>query len=131
MSDLEAAFPGIELEKEQASDELLALLTQVERDTKSWRPEPGDSVYGTLRDIDESSEGDFGAYPIYVIETPTGQLVSVHAFHTVLRKNLEKKVARGILRIGDEIAIRYVGAFGEAKGGKNPAEMYRVAVRRP
>ena len=112
-SDLEDAFPGLsDVDKEQASEELLNLLTQVERDVEAWRPEPGDSVYGTFRDIDDSSEGDFGSYPILTIETPSGRLVSVHAFHTVLRRNIERKLNRGILKIGDEIAIQYRGPSG-------------------
>lgn len=132
LQPLEDAFPGLqELDREQASPELLGLLSQVERDVTAWRPEPGDSVYGTLRDIEDSSEGDFGSYPIIIIETPSAKLVSVHAFHTILRRNLERKMNRGILKIGDEIAIQYRGVSGEGKGGKNPAEMYRVAVRRP
>lgn len=131
-SDLEAAFPGLsDIDKEQASEGMLNLLSQVERDVTAWRPEPGESVYGTFRDIDDSSEGEFGSYPILIIESPSGRLVSVHAFHTVLRRNIERKLERGILEIGDEIAIQYRGPSSEGKGGKNPAEMYRVAVRRP
>lgn len=132
MQSLEDAFPGLtDVDKERASEELLGLLAQVEKDVTAWRPEPGDSVYGTFRDVDESSEGDFGSYPILTIETPSGRLVSVHAFHTVLRRNIERKLSRGILKIGDEIAIQYRGTTGEGKGGKNAPEMYRVAVRRP
>ena len=134
MSDqsLEEAFPGLtDIDKEQASESILNLITQVERDVTAWRPEPGDSVYGVFRDIDDSSEGDFGSYPILIIESTSGRLVAVHAFHTVLRRNIERKLNRGILRIGDEIAIQYRGPVGEGKGGKNPAEMYRVAVHRP
>jgi hypothetical protein len=129
---LEDTFPGLsDIDREQASEGLLNLLTQVERDVEAWRPEPGDSVYGIFRDVDDSSEGDYGSYPILIIESPSGRLISVHAFHTVLRRNVERKMSRGILKIGDEIAIQYRGAASEGKGGKNPAEMYRVAVRRP
>ena len=129
---LEDAFPGLtDIDREQANDDLLNLLNQVERDVTAWRPEAGDSVFGVFRDIDDSSEGDFGSYPILIIETPSSRLIAVHAFHTVLRRNIERKLTRGVLKIGDEIAIQYRGPVGEGKGGKNPAEMYRVAVHRP
>jgi|SRR6516164_4771199 hypothetical protein len=129
---LEEAFPGLtDIDKEQATEGMLNLLNQVEREVVAWRPEPGDSVFGTFRDIDDSSQGDYGSYPIIIIESPSGRMVAVHAFHTVLRNNIERKMHRGVLQIGDEIAIQYRGTQGEGKGGKNPAELYRVAVRRP
>lgn len=129
---LEQAFPGIEdLDYQNATEGMRNLLDQVERDVTGWRPEPGDKVWGIVRDITDSDEGDFGTHPILVIETPTGTLVGVHCFHRVLRNDVERKIARGTLVIGTEIAIQYRGIVGEGKGGKNPPEMYRVAVRNP
>lgn len=129
---LEQAFPGLQdLDYSNATEGMKGLLDQVELDVKGWRPEPGDKVWGTVVDITDSDEGDFGPHPIVVIQTPSGALVGVHAFHQILRNDVERKIKRGTLKIGTEIAIQYRGPQGEGKGGKNPAEMYRVAVRNP
>jgi hypothetical protein len=113
-----------------ASGELERLLNQVEKEVVAWRPNPGDKVGGILRDISDSSEGDYGSYPILQIETPSGLLVAVHCFHTVLRNEVQRKVEKGTLQVGDQIAILYVGQ-GIAQGSKNAPEMYRIAVSRP
>lgn len=128
---LEQAFPGIEdLDYANATEGMRDLLGQVELDVVGWRPEPGAKVFGTVKDIADSEEGEFGSYPIIVIQTPSGTLVGVHAFHTVLKNDVERKIKRGTLKIGSEIAIQYRGQ-GEAKGTRNAPEMYRVAVRNP
>ena len=113
-----------------ASDDLLQLLDQVDKEVVGWRPSAGDKIVGTVRDITEAETGDFGEYPIITIETPNHSFVAVHAFHTILKRDVERRMLRGTLRQGDEIAIAYVGQ-GVAQGGKNAPEMYRVAVRRP
>jgi hypothetical protein len=114
-----------------ASESLTKLLDLVDKDVIAWRPEAGDVVAGTLRDISESSEGDFGSYIILLIETPTGKLVQVHCFHTVLRRDIERRLQRGTLKTGDEIAIKYVGEADRAGKGKSAANLYRVVVNRP
>lgn len=114
-----------------ADDDLLKLLELVDKDVIAWRPEPGDYVAGTLRDISESSEGDYGSYIILMIETPAGKLVNVHCFHTVLRRDIDRRIQRGALRVGDQIAIKYLGKAEKADKGKSAAELYRVVVNRP
>jgi hypothetical protein len=137
---VERAFPGTteepglvkeqDLEYGTASDSLKKLFDNVIKDVHSWRPEPGDVIGGMLIDISDSTEGEFGSYVILTIETPSGRLVSVHCFHTVLRREIERKLERGTLRVGDEIAIMYVGE-GEAQGSRSAANLYRVVVNRP
>jgi hypothetical protein len=114
-----------------APESLQKLLDLVQKDVIAWRPDPGDYVAGTLRDVSESSEGDFGSYIILLIETPTGKLVQVHCFHTVLRRDIERRLQRGTLKTGDEIAIMYIGEADKAGKGKSAANLYRVVVNRP
>jgi hypothetical protein len=114
-----------------APDSLAKLIDLVQRDVIAWRPGAGDIVAGVLVDISESSEGDFGSYLILLIETPTGKLVQVHCFHTVLRRDIERRLQRGTLKTGDEIAIMYVGEADRAGKGKSAANLYRVVVNRP
>lgn len=107
------------------------LFDLVEKDITAWRPDPGDKVGGILRDITDSNEGDFGSYVILLIEGSSGNLTSVHCFHKVLRGDIERRLERGTLQVGDEIAIKYIGESSKISTGKNAANMYRVAVRRP
>jgi hypothetical protein len=129
---LSDAFPGIEEDDSfvKTPEALQALYTQVDRDVLGWRPEPGDKVGGILRDIEDSEEGEFGSYPILIIETPSGRLVGVHAFHTVLRNAIERKYKRGTLRVGDNVAVLYQGQTGEKRGTKDAPHMYRLASSR-
>jgi len=126
---LQAAFGGEDVT--QASEGLSKLLDMVDKDVIAWRPEAGDVVAGTLRDVSDSSENEFGSYVILMIETPTGKLVNVHCFHTVLRRDIERRLQRGTLKTGDEIAIKYIGTADKSEKGKNAAELYRVVVNRP
>ena len=126
---VQAAFGGEDVTA--SSESLSKLLEMVDKDVIAWRPEEGDLVAGTLRDISDSSENEFGSYVILMIETPTGKLVNVHCFHTVLRRDIERRLQRGTLKTGDEIAIKYIGKADKAERGKNAAELYRVVVNRP
>jgi hypothetical protein len=105
------------------------LLDLVERDIKGWRPQPGQAVVGKLVDVTDATTtyGD-GKYPLLVIEAPSGALIGVHCFHTVLRSDIERRISRGTLHIGDRISVKYIGK-GEAAEGKSAPEMYRVAVK--
>lgn len=119
-------YDPADLDRSKASEDLLGLLDQVDRDIVGWKPNPGDKVYGKLVDITEG-ESEWGPYPLLVIETPSGRLVGVHAFHTVLKKEVERKIARGTMHIGVGIAIAYRGE-GNARGGNNAPNMYRIAI---
>jgi hypothetical protein len=112
------------------SDSLRDLINQVERDVIGWRPQPGDVVAGVVKDITDSNEGDFGSYVIIVVETEDKQLVGVHCFHTTLRRDIERRLQRGTLRTGDEIAIMYRGEGQSSNASRSAPNLYRVAVRR-
>ena len=126
---IQDTFPGTE--EMPVDPDLQKLFDLVEREIIAWRPDPGSKVGGTLRDITESNEGEFGPYTILLIESPDGRLQGVHCFHKVLRGEVERRIDRGTFRVGDQIAIMYIGEADKATSGKNPANMYRVVVRRP
>ena len=128
----EDPFPGVtQLDEDYSSETMRSLFTQLDRDVVGWRPEPGDRIGGTLKDIEDSEQGEFGSYPILIIETPSGRLVGIHAFHTVLKNAIERRYKRGTLRRGDEIAILYQGQIGEKTGTRDIPHMYKIAVNRP
>jgi hypothetical protein len=112
-------------------ESIAKLIDLVKKEVVAWRPEAGDFVAGTLRDLSESAEGEFGSYLILLIETPPGALIQVHCFHTVLRRDIERRLSRGTLKVGDEIAIMYIGESDQAGKGKSAANLYRVVVNRP
>lgn len=113
-----------------ATDEWGELLDQVDRDIVGWRPEAGDKIFGIVVDLSEG-ESDFGTYPLIVIDSPDHEnLVGVHCFHQILKKDVLAKMARGTLVIGSRIAVSYRGE-GEAASGKSAPNFYRVAVRPP
>jgi len=92
-------------------------------DPEPWKPEAGDSVIGTLVDIGER-EGDWGPYPVFIIETEDGTpdpVVAVHAFHGVLKNELANA------QIGDEVGIAYRGM---KKGKTQDYENYKVVIER-
>ncbi len=84
-----------------------------------WRPEKGEQIIGTIVEIGEA-KGDYAAYPLITIETATGD-IAVHAFHTVLRQELESKQPAE----GDRIGIRYLGVPDD-----KDYESYRVVIER-
>lgn len=116
-----------DLDWQNADPELKRLLDQVDLDVVGWLPKPGDKIYGTVSDL-TTGTSDYGEYPLIIISTPSGRLVGVHAFHQVLRNEIEKKIEQGRLNIGDQIAVAYKGE-GEAKGGNSAPHMYRVAIK--
>lgn len=103
------------------------LLSQVDKTIDGWRPEPGQKLAGKVADLGMGTS-EYGEYPLVTVETSSGKLIGVHCFHQVLRNEIDRKIAQGRLQIGDEIAFKYFGE-GEAKGGNNAPNMYRVAVR--
>lgn len=120
-------YDPADMDRSMADKDLLNLVDQVQQDVHAWMPKDDDVVFGVLVDTDEASS-EFGDYPLITIQTPSGKLVNVHAFHTVLRNTINKKLAKGQLKVGDQIAIKYKGE-GEATAGKNAPNMYRVAIK--
>lgn len=97
-------------------------------DPEGWRPEAGDLLIGTVDEV-SSREGDFGPYPLIIVEKSDGSYVAVHAFHSVLRNEIESLQPS----IGDEIGIKYEGVKepkGGLKKGMSGYEMYRVKLER-
>lgn len=128
---VEQTFLGADdLDYSNAPEELRGMLDQVDQEIHAWIPNPGDKIFGTVSDISESTEGEYGAYPIILVKTPSGKFVHIHCFHTILRREIDRRVSRGQLVVGDLIAIKYDGE-GERSGGKEAARIYRVAIRRP
>lgn len=85
-----------------------------------WRPSPGDVVSGKVIDI-AATDGGYGVYPIVTVEVDGGGEVAVHAFHTVLRREL----ARRRPKVGDVLEIKYLGKQ-ESKGSNGAYDGYRV-----
>lgn len=85
-----------------------------------WRPTKGDKVAGTVTDI-SATDGGYGVYPIVTLGQEGGGEVAVHAFHTVLRREL----ARRRPQIGDELEITYLGKQ-QGKSGSIGYDGYRV-----
>jgi hypothetical protein len=77
----------------------------------AWRPSAGDSITITITDLTEHDAG-YGAYPIIEGETASGEMVTLHAFHDVLKSELAKFAPS----IGDTLTVTY--------GGKHPDRGY-------
>jgi hypothetical protein len=114
---LTAAEPGTPEAWEQMEQAL-------DYDFEGWQPEPGDKIMGVVITVTESSEGDYGTYPVVSIVTPTLDAVALHCFHSVLRSAIERNNPQP----GDTIAIKYKGTKeGKGVGGQG-YEDYNVIV---
>jgi len=87
---------------------------------EGWRPQPADKLIGVVIGS-ETRTTDYGEYPIHTVRTDDGRDVAVHAYHTVLRRELEKLQPR----VGDRIGIAYHGPH-PTRG----YERYRVVLVR-
>lgn len=90
-----------------------------------WKPEPGDKLVGTVVNLETGGEGStFGSYPLLTIALDgSGELLMVHAFHSVLRRELSRKS----VGMGDRLGIKYIGVREGGEFGK--FESYRVVVQ--
>lgn len=117
---------------EMRSPELQALFDEAGRDILNWIPsEAGQQVGGTLRDITDV-DADFvdgGTVPMLVIESPSGVMWGVRAYHSVLRNEITRKLEKGRLKIGDLVAIVYQGKGGDPDRTLNQYENYRIVVK--
>lgn len=112
---------------EPVPDEYQDLVNSAEQEVHGWLPKPGQTLFGTVMDISEA-ESEYGTYPLLIVRRPSGMLVGAHCFHTVLKREIQRKLNDGRLDIGDDIAIHYIGE-GVASQGRNAPNMYRVTVR--
>lgn len=103
----------------------LSLDRLLDLEVSGWRPEPGDKVVGKVVNVEIAGQGSpFGAYPLLTIVTDdTGEIVNVHAFHTVLRAELGRK----LVGTGDRVGIKYLGV--KDGGSFGTYENYRVIVQ--
>lgn len=103
------------------------LLDQLdEAQAEGWRPKAGDKIVGQVVERSMSSPGQYGAYPILTLQHPDGSKTAVHAFHTVLRNEIERLA----VLLHDTIAIKYEGIKSSDKAGGQEYESYRVALQR-
>lgn len=79
---------------------------------EAWRPAPGDTITGRMIGVELIDPNGQGAYPCVTIQRADGEARNVHAFHTVLQKEL----ARRRPKIGDELTISYLGKKGSSTG---------------
>lgn len=93
---------------------------QEEAQAEGWRPEPGARIVGTVIDIAANDMG-YGPYAIVTLETASGP-IAVHAFHTVLRRELAKRRPK----VGDQLDITYLGKKGEGGHFGKGYDNYRV-----
>lgn len=97
-------------------------------DPEGWRPEVGDVVIGEIDEV-TTGNGDFGEYPLLIIEKGDGSYVAVHAFHSVLKNELNSLAPS----VGDTIGVKYLGPTepkGGLKKGMSAYESYRVRLDR-
>lgn len=90
---------------------------------KGWKPEAGDRVIGEIVSISQAPGTDWGPYPLIEVETDDGEAVAVHAFHTVLRTEIERLAPSE----GDRIGIKFLG---KKQGSKQEYEGYTVVLER-
>lgn len=96
------------------------IMDRLDQDATGWRPEIGDKVVGKVVEISER-DGEWGTYPLVVLELDGGELIALHAFHQVFKSEL----ARLRPSEGDRLGVKYLGI----PPGKR-YESYRVALER-
>jgi hypothetical protein len=89
-----------------------------------WKPEPGDKIEGVITGLSER-EGNFGTYPIVTIRQDNGEEIAAHCYHAVLAA----KFAELRVKVGERVALKYMGQVAKAGGGTYHS--YRAVVDRP
>ena len=112
------------------SDEMREMLDQSEREYVGWNPAEHPQIIGTVADITPGCDcGGYGQHTILSIDTPDGEGIAVHAFHTTLRNQIEPKIRQGRLGVGDLIAISHLGTKPSNTKGHADMNQYRVVIR--
>ena len=102
---------------------------QVSKPVLAWRPRDtkehpnpliGRMVSAVMR------ESEYGLYPVLRIEDESGQLWSVHAFHTVLKNQLKETAPQ----VGEVVGVIYLGTQQARGSGGATYENYRFDVER-
>ncbi len=89
-----------------------------------WRPEPGDTLLGTLRGL-KPAQGPFGQGHMLIIEAEDGELWSMR-LTAFLKAELEAQGARP----GTLVGIKYLGKGTSKRSGKT-YNRYEVVVQDP
>jgi hypothetical protein len=87
---------------------------------EAWKPQAGATLTGTMVGVEMIDPNGKGAYPVVTIRGEDGQEHAVHAFHSVLKREL----ARRRPKAGDELSIVYEGQREGGAYGKYHS--YRV-----
>ena len=129
MSDTPSAGPG-PIDRRGLSDEMREMLDQSEREYVGWNPEETPQIIGTVTDVTPDCDcGGYGNHNILFIDTPKGDGIAVHVFHTTLRSQIDTRIKQGRLGTGDLIAISYLGTKPSAVKGHADMNTYRVVIR--
>ena len=122
-------FDKQEIDRSQLPPELREMLDQTEKEYIGWNPEERPQIAGTVADIQHGCDcGGYGAHNIVFIDSPIGESVAVHCFHTTLRSQMEDRIRLGKLVAGDLIAISYLGKSPSKVKGHADTTNYRVVV---
>lgn len=106
------------------SNDLTRLRDRLGRDPQPWTPDVGDSVLGTVIEVDERLS-EYGPYPAITVETDDGEEFIIAAYHTALRN----EIGRHDIRPGDIFGARYGGKV-ESKSGGSSYHAYRCVYER-
>lgn len=126
----EESSSGAPLDRRGLSEEMREMLDQSEREYVGWNPEETPQVVGTIADISPDCDcGGFGPHNIIFVDTPKGDGIAIHCFHTTLRSQVDARIKQGRLSAGDLIAISHLGTKVSAVKGHADMNMYRVVIR--
>lgn len=103
-------------------------------DATPWIPEnAGEGIQGVVLDVDsfpgdfaDQKTGEYPAIPMITVKAADGEARTVKGYHTVLRKELDKKAPQ----VGDTLAVLYQGEREAKVKGRKPTKLYAVAVQR-
>jgi hypothetical protein len=110
----------------QLSTQLEILRRRLEetQSLQHWKPEPGDTLLGTLRGL-KPAQGPFGQGHMLIIETEGGELWSMW-LTAFLKAELEAQGARP----GTLVGVKYLGK-GISKSSGKTYNRYEVVVQDP
>lgn len=105
----------------EAQDRLQKRLEAQEKE-QTWKPEPGETLVGTVINVTTRSTS-YGSSPVIVVQDDAGDVHAWWGFHAVARKEL----SRVRPRVGETIAIR---RLPDGKGTQGRYRRFAVAVDR-
>ena len=119
-------------DKEMASNQLLRMMNKGKKGYQGWNPEDDPQIGGFVAGIIPGCNcGEFGPHNIVEIDTPADRGIAVHAFHTVLKSQIDRILENDALHVGDMIVITYLGTKASRKAGYSDQNEYTVVVEKP